>query len=55
MSNLQCSASLQVLKHARTSGVAMVMSLEDLLGSLHAAALKLPPCSEEMQVHTLAT
>ena len=46
---------LQVMKHSRTHKIALIVNLNQLLGSLRATALKLPPCSEEMQVHLLAS
>ncbi|KAK9909719.1 hypothetical protein WJX75_006580 [Coccomyxa subellipsoidea] len=45
--------SKEVMKHSRTHKIALIVNLNQLLGSLRATALKLPPCSEEMQVKYL--
>ena len=41
---------LQIKKHARTSKIGLVVNLEQIMACLHAAAAKLPPCHEEMEV-----
>ena len=42
-----------VKRHARASGISLVLNLEQVLDSLYAQASRLPACSRRMQVADL--